>query len=269
MARSDSSTSVCVKVLTERQRRRIVHMVHAAVNRRKTDLRELMIESGFLTADSTLTADETYRWWEGIIYELLAAQPANLHRASLRTCHPVPARRAVRGSPHAQNVGAGRLRVFLEVKSLDERDLHRFGGPPSTSEQLLTTWTAWLSRSRSWAVNTTSGSASAACLSEWITMTTTDVTAARLPLGRGEPIPVLRGAAAARAAWVWDDTAQAWLVLSYDAARQVLGGSGWTSDPLANMLARASMDVVSQGLHQTVNAFRRRRRASTSARIGA
>jgi len=66
----------CVKVLTERQRRRIVHMVHAAVNRRKTDLRELMIESGFLTADSTLTADETYRWWEGIIYELLAAQPA-------------------------------------------------------------------------------------------------------------------------------------------------------------------------------------------------
>jgi predicted unusual protein kinase regulating ubiquinone biosynthesis (AarF/ABC1/UbiB family) len=66
----------CVKVLTERQRRRLVGMVHAAVNGRADDVRELMIESGFLTADSTLSAHETYRWWEGIIYELLAPQPA-------------------------------------------------------------------------------------------------------------------------------------------------------------------------------------------------
>jgi hypothetical protein len=34
-----------------------------------------MIESGFLTADSSLSADEAYQWWEGIIYELLAPQP--------------------------------------------------------------------------------------------------------------------------------------------------------------------------------------------------
>jgi predicted unusual protein kinase regulating ubiquinone biosynthesis (AarF/ABC1/UbiB family) len=66
----------CVKVLTEHLRRRIVGMVHAAVNRRKGELRELMVESGFLTADSTLSADGTYQWWEGIIYELLAPQPA-------------------------------------------------------------------------------------------------------------------------------------------------------------------------------------------------
>ncbi len=65
----------CVKVLPEHLRHRIVHMVHAAVNRRKNVLRELMIESGFLTADSTLSADETFQWWEGIIYELMAAQP--------------------------------------------------------------------------------------------------------------------------------------------------------------------------------------------------
>ena len=43
---------------------------------------------------------------------------------------------------------------------------------------------------------------------------------------------------------VWDDTAQAWLVLGYDAAREVLGGKGWTSDPLANPTTRAAIDPV-------------------------
>ncbi|HET9875654.1 MAG TPA: cytochrome P450 [Mycobacterium sp.] len=33
---------------------------------------------------------------------------------------------------------------------------------------------------------------------------------------------------------VWGETADAWLILGYHAARQVLGESGWTSDPLAN-----------------------------------
>jgi predicted unusual protein kinase regulating ubiquinone biosynthesis (AarF/ABC1/UbiB family) len=66
----------CVKVLTEHQRCRLVSMMHAAVNGRKDEVRELMIESGFFTEDSTLSADETYQWWEGIIYELLAPQPA-------------------------------------------------------------------------------------------------------------------------------------------------------------------------------------------------
>ncbi|MBO0864573.1 MAG: cytochrome P450 [Mycobacterium sp.] len=40
---------------------------------------------------------------------------------------------------------------------------------------------------------------------------------------------------------MWDDAAQAWLVLGYHAARQVLGGSGWTSNPLANPNVRAAM----------------------------
>jgi predicted unusual protein kinase regulating ubiquinone biosynthesis (AarF/ABC1/UbiB family) len=66
----------CVKVLSELRRRGIVDMVHAGVNRRKSDLRQFMIESGFFAADSTLSADETYQWWEGIIFELLAPQPA-------------------------------------------------------------------------------------------------------------------------------------------------------------------------------------------------
>jgi len=45
---------------------------------------------------------------------------------------------------------------------------------------------------------------------------------------------------------VWDDTAQAWLILSYEAARQVLGGPEWTSDPFANPIARAAMDPINK-----------------------
>jgi cytochrome P450 len=43
---------------------------------------------------------------------------------------------------------------------------------------------------------------------------------------------------------VWDDTAQAWLVVGYEAAREVLGGSAWTSDPAANPTVRAAMDPL-------------------------
>jgi predicted unusual protein kinase regulating ubiquinone biosynthesis (AarF/ABC1/UbiB family) len=66
----------CVKILTEQQRRRIVSMMRAAVAGQKNEVRELMIESGFFTKNSTLTADQTYQWWQGIIHELLSAQPA-------------------------------------------------------------------------------------------------------------------------------------------------------------------------------------------------
>jgi cytochrome P450 len=40
---------------------------------------------------------------------------------------------------------------------------------------------------------------------------------------------------------VWDESAGAWLVLGYRAARQVLGGYGWTSDPLTNPNVRAAV----------------------------
>ncbi|MBX9639137.1 MAG: cytochrome P450 [Mycobacteriaceae bacterium] len=72
-------------------------------------------------------------------------------------------------------------------------------------------------------------------------MTTPSTAAPRLPWDAANPYPFY--------AWrrcdgdvVWDDTAGAWLVLGYHAARQVLGGSGWTSDPLANPNARAATD---------------------------
>jgi cytochrome P450 len=43
---------------------------------------------------------------------------------------------------------------------------------------------------------------------------------------------------------VWDDSAQAWLVLGYPAARQVLGEHGWTSDPRVNPNTRAAIDPL-------------------------
>jgi cytochrome P450 len=72
-------------------------------------------------------------------------------------------------------------------------------------------------------------------------MTTQDTAAApRLPWHAADPYPFyeqrrLDGQV------VWDDTAQAWLVLGYHAAREVLGGAGWTSDPLANPTVRSAM----------------------------
>jgi cytochrome P450 len=43
---------------------------------------------------------------------------------------------------------------------------------------------------------------------------------------------------------VWDSTAEAWLVLGYHAARQVLGEPGWTSDPRVNPNSRAAIDPL-------------------------
>ncbi|MUL64816.1 ABC transporter [Mycobacterium sp. CBMA 234] len=65
----------CAKVLVESQRKRIVNLMRCAVEGRRDDLRSNMVESGFFAADSVLTVDDAYRWWEGIIYEILAPQP--------------------------------------------------------------------------------------------------------------------------------------------------------------------------------------------------
>ncbi|WP_418004554.1 cytochrome P450 [Mycobacterium sp. PDNC021] len=74
-------------------------------------------------------------------------------------------------------------------------------------------------------------------------MSPNDVAAARLPWDAADPY-LFYEARRRDGDVVWDSVAQGWLVLSYDAARQVLGGSGWTSDPLANPVARASMMMM-------------------------
>lgn len=75
-------------------------------------------------------------------------------------------------------------------------------------------------------------------------MTSPDVTSIRLPWDAADPYSFYE-ARRLEGEVVWDDTVQAWLVLSYAAAREVLGGTGWTSDPLANPLARAAIDPLS------------------------
>jgi cytochrome P450 len=79
---------------------------------------------------------------------------------------------------------------------------------------------------------------------EWTIMTNTEAAAPRLPWSPADPHAFyerrrLEGDV------VWDDTAQAWLVLGYEAARKVLGDNGWTSDPLANPATRHSIDPIS------------------------
>jgi len=74
-------------------------------------------------------------------------------------------------------------------------------------------------------------------------MSANDVTAARLPWDAADPYSFYE-ARRRDGDVLWDNAAQGWLVLGYDAARQVLGGAGWTSDPLANPVARASMTML-------------------------
>jgi cytochrome P450 len=68
--------------------------------------------------------------------------------------------------------------------------------------------------------------------------------AARLPWDPADPYPFYEKRRRDGEV-VWDDTAQAWLVLGYHAARQVLGEPGWTSDPRVNPISRAAIDSVS------------------------
>ncbi|MGH3581985.1 MAG: cytochrome P450 [Mycobacterium sp.] len=76
-------------------------------------------------------------------------------------------------------------------------------------------------------------------------MTSAEATGARLPWDAENPYEFY-AARRREGNVVWDEAAQAWLVLSYDAAREVLGGTGWTSDPFANALALASADAVTR-----------------------
>jgi predicted unusual protein kinase regulating ubiquinone biosynthesis (AarF/ABC1/UbiB family) len=76
----------CVKVLPEPQRWLLVAMHRAVIDGRKHDYRNLMMQAGFLTADSDLTANELYEWQSKILYEFIAApQPAEYtHESTAR-----------------------------------------------------------------------------------------------------------------------------------------------------------------------------------------
>ncbi|OBB96492.1 cytochrome P450 [Mycobacterium sp. 852002-40037_SCH5390672] len=75
-------------------------------------------------------------------------------------------------------------------------------------------------------------------------MTTPDVQAdVRLPWDAANPYPFYE-ACRRQGNVVWNDTAAAWLIIGYDAARQILGGPGWTSNPLANPNTPAALRLT-------------------------
>jgi predicted unusual protein kinase regulating ubiquinone biosynthesis (AarF/ABC1/UbiB family) len=74
----------CVKVLPERQRRRFVAMIRAAIDGRKHDMHDLMAELGYFAGASTLSADEAYRWMAEMLYEVLAPQPVTFTQDTSR-----------------------------------------------------------------------------------------------------------------------------------------------------------------------------------------
>lgn len=73
--------------------------------------------------------------------------------------------------------------------------------------------------------------------------TTPKIAAPRLPWNPADPYPFYEQCRRDGDV-VWDDIAQAWLVLGYQAARQVLGEPGWTSDPRVNPISRAAIDPL-------------------------
>jgi predicted unusual protein kinase regulating ubiquinone biosynthesis (AarF/ABC1/UbiB family) len=74
----------CVKVLPERQRRRFVAMVRAAIDGRKHDMHDLMAELGYFAGSSTLSADEAYQWMAEMLYEALVPQPVTFTQETSR-----------------------------------------------------------------------------------------------------------------------------------------------------------------------------------------
>jgi predicted unusual protein kinase regulating ubiquinone biosynthesis (AarF/ABC1/UbiB family) len=67
----------CVKVLPERERWLFVAMTRAILEGRKDDYRDVMVQAGFVDAESDLTADELYQWQAETLSEIfVASQPA-------------------------------------------------------------------------------------------------------------------------------------------------------------------------------------------------
>ncbi|MGB0972590.1 MAG: ABC1 kinase family protein, partial [Mycobacterium sp.] len=61
----------CVQVLTEAERCVWFAMTRAAVEGRKSDLRDSMERAGYLDVDPDLTAEELYRWWSEVLHDII------------------------------------------------------------------------------------------------------------------------------------------------------------------------------------------------------
>jgi predicted unusual protein kinase regulating ubiquinone biosynthesis (AarF/ABC1/UbiB family) len=87
----------CVKVLPEELRRKVVGLLRAAIEGRKLELRDLMVEIGFFTSDSTVTTEEACQWYAELVYEVLAPQPVT----------------------YTQDISQRALRALIDVRSAD------------------------------------------------------------------------------------------------------------------------------------------------------
>jgi predicted unusual protein kinase regulating ubiquinone biosynthesis (AarF/ABC1/UbiB family) len=68
----------CVKVLPELQRRLWVTILRATIEGRIDDMRADLVQAGFIPQNSRLTAQELYRFWSQVFYEVIVApQPAS------------------------------------------------------------------------------------------------------------------------------------------------------------------------------------------------
>lgn len=76
-------------------------------------------------------------------------------------------------------------------------------------------------------------------------MTTHELAAPRLPWDAADPYPYYE-TLRARGDVVWDDTAGGWLALGHAAVRGILGGTAWTSDPLASAGTGAALDPIAR-----------------------
>ncbi len=70
----------CVKVIPERQRRRLIGLTRAVIDGRKHDMRDLMAALGWFAHGFTLTVEEAYQWMAEIHHELLANQPVSYNQ---------------------------------------------------------------------------------------------------------------------------------------------------------------------------------------------
>jgi predicted unusual protein kinase regulating ubiquinone biosynthesis (AarF/ABC1/UbiB family) len=70
----------CVKILPERVRRGFAEQLRAHLEGRKTDLRDLMVENGFLATDSPMTVDEASQWYADMTREWTGPQPVTFTR---------------------------------------------------------------------------------------------------------------------------------------------------------------------------------------------
>jgi predicted unusual protein kinase regulating ubiquinone biosynthesis (AarF/ABC1/UbiB family) len=79
----------CVKVLSEPMRQASLCVMRAAIDGRADDLRAAMVRVGFISDDSTLTAEEALDYWSQVFYEMaVAPQPVTYAaNSSARLAH--------------------------------------------------------------------------------------------------------------------------------------------------------------------------------------